>query len=326
MRTPRKATALLLTGGVALASVAYAIGSESGDGSAVADSPSAERAGLEFPGDRLADELGVEPSELRKALRDFHDQHATQRRDDFTAALADALGKPANEVRAALEGLAEQKRDRFARQLASELGIEVAKASAALEDLREDRPVKPFGFTAALAAKLGVDPADVEDALRALRPKPPVHRHHGREPLRELAGALDVTRAELREALRDLRAHGESKMKDHRADLVSFLAERFGVSEDKVEEALPEFPMPPDGPRRPQRMKRPNGDGPPPGMGPGTGPGLALPGEPSPDGISSPTATRMADVLARRGPSRASEDHTDRRSVLISLTDTAAPR
>jgi Clp amino terminal domain, pathogenicity island component len=284
MRTPRKATALLLTGGVALASVAYALGSESGDGSAVADSAAAQRGGERFGGDRLADELGVDATELRKALEDFHDQHATQRRDDFTTALADALGKPADDVRAALDQLADAKRDRFARQLARELGIDASKVSAALDDLRDDRPVRPFGFTAALAAKLGVDPADVEDALRALRPTLPLHKHHGREPLRELAAALDVTRAELREALRELRGDLGSKVEEHRAELVSFLADRFGLSEARVEEALPEFPrMVAKGPRGPGEPPRPGMRrfrGGPDGPHGGPPPGLALPGPP----------------------------------------------
>jgi hypothetical protein len=297
MRTPRKATALLLTGGVALASVAYAIGSESGDGSAVAESPSAERAGLKFPGDRLADELGVEPSELRRALQNFHDQHAEQRREGFAAALADALGKSADDVGAALEQLAEDKQDRFARQLAGELGVEADKVRSALDDLSDDPPVKPFGFAAALAAKLGVDASQVEDALRALRPKLPLHKHHGREPLRQLADALDVTRAELRKALRELRGDLDSKIERHRAELVTFLAERFNLSEEKVEEALPEFPKPPHelkGPKRfhgPGELRKPGGpdvprgwggpDGPARPAGPGgPPPGLALPALP----------------------------------------------
>jgi hypothetical protein len=276
MRTPRKATALLLTGGVALASVAYAIGSESGDGSAVADSPTAERAGLKFPGDRLADELGVEPSELRKALQDFHDQHSERRRSDFADALADALGKSADDVRSALEQLAEDKQDRFARQLAGELGVDADKVRAALDDLRDDRPVKPFGFAAALAAKLGLDASRVEDALRALKPKLPLHKHHGREPLRQLADALDATRGELRKALRELRGDLDSKMEQHRAELVTFLAERFNLSAEKVEEALPEFPKPPHDRNGAKRFHAPGGPPKPAGPG-GPPPGLALP-------------------------------------------------
>jgi transcription initiation factor IIE alpha subunit len=235
---------------VALASVAYAVGSESGDGSAVADS---------FPthpaGDRLADALGVDSSELRKALRDFHEQHARERRDDFTNRLAQALDKSADEVRAALDGLADKRHTRFSRQLAEQLGIDEAKVRSALDELRDERPHGPFGFAAALAGKLGVDPADVEDALRALRPEPPLHRHHGREPLRELASALEVTRGELREALRELRAEVESTLEQGRAELVAFLADRFGLSEAEVEKALPEFPRPP------HRLKGPDGPG-----------------------------------------------------------------
>jgi biotin operon repressor len=253
-----------VAGGVALASVAYAIGSESGNGSAAADNLPAHPGG-----DRLADALGVDSAELQQALRDFHDQHAGERREQFGSALADALGKSAEDVRAALDALAENREARFARRLAEELGMDQAKVRSALDELRDDRPHGPFGFAAALAGKLGIEPAKVEDALRALRPDRPLHRKHGREPLRELASELGATRAELRKALRELRAEVESTMEDRRAELVSFLADRFGLSESKVEEALPEFPGPPHRVEGPHRPDGPRGFGampaPPPG-------------------------------------------------------------
>jgi hypothetical protein len=279
MRTPRKATALLLAGGVALASVAYALGSESGNGSAVADNFPAERGG-----DLLAERLGVDSTELQKALRDFHDRHASARRDEFTESLADALGKSAEDVRAALDALAEDKHDRFARQLADELGIEASKVSDALEELRDERPQTPFGFAAALAGELGIEASKVEDALRALRPDRAFHPHFGREPLRGLANALDVTRAELRKALRELRADVESRIDQNRSELVEFLADRFGLSEEEVEDALPEFPKPPEpfkGPDGPHRFELCPGDGDRPGfVMPGGPPKLVRPDAP----------------------------------------------
>jgi hypothetical protein len=104
-------------------------------------------------------------------MADFHRQREGERRDAFAAALAEALGKPADEV------------------------------EAALEEVRPgDRPRRPCG---------------------------------GPPPLRGLTGALDVTRAELHRALRELPAVDRSVWEDHRDDLVAFLAERFGLSEDR---------------------------------------------------------------------------------------------
>jgi Clp amino terminal domain, pathogenicity island component len=187
MRTPKTATAAILAGGVALASAAYGIGTQTGDGNASARDGAGEDGGPRFGafsvgfGD-LADELGVDAEELREALADFHEQEAGERRDSFARALAEALGKPVDEVRAALD---------------------------------EVRP--------------GAD-------RRA-----PCGPHVS---LRGLASELDVTRSELRRALREVRAGEGSAFEDPRDDLVPFLAERFGLSEDEVEQALPEPPRP----------------------------------------------------------------------------------
>jgi Clp amino terminal domain, pathogenicity island component len=246
-------TALVLAGGVALASVAYAVGSESGDGSAVAASATARR------GQLLAETLGVDPTELQEALMDFREKHAIERRDDFVGGLARTLDKPAAEVRAALDALAADRRDRFATRLSAELGVDPADVRAALAEVGDDRPYAPFGFAAALAGKLGLDPGAVSHALRVVRPRNAWHPHHGRLPLRQLAAALDVTRGQLRKAFRDLRAGIESTWEDRRAELVAFLAERFDLSKAKVEEALPEFPGP--GPRWRERRLGPGGPG-----------------------------------------------------------------
>jgi hypothetical protein len=202
MRSPKTATVVVLAGGVALASAAYGIGTQVDGGTATArddavrgDGPPARL----FDG--LADELGVDADELRDALMDFGERQHSERRDAFAAALAKALGKPADEVQAALD---------------------------------EVRP---------------------DDGDRG-----PCGPHVS---LRRLASALDVSRAELRKALREVRADADSAWEDRRDDLAAFLAERFNLSKDKVEEALPEPRWPfHDGPR----FRGPGGpgfDGPP---------------------------------------------------------------
>ncbi len=190
MRSSKKAaTAAALAGAVALASAAYGIGTQAGDGTAEAarDRSSQNPPGLMLRFDGLADELGVDAGELEQALRDFHEQERGELRNSFATALAEALGKPVDEVRAALD----------------EVG-------------------------------------------------PGEGRRPGCAPhvsLRRLAAALDVTRGELREALRETRAGVDSPFEERHEDLVTFLADRLGLSREKVEEALPELPRL-DGPPR----------------------------------------------------------------------------
>jgi hypothetical protein len=284
MNIPKKATALVLAGAVGLASAAYGIGSAVGGGSATAGSngstaPSAEQSFRVDPPpafDDLAEKLGVDADELAEAMRDFHDQAHGERRDDLSKALADALGISVDKVNAAFDEIKDGHKNRFAAQLANELGVEAADVEAALEKLANDRPDSPGDFTEALAAELGVDAAQVEDALEALRPRPgarPPGDHRG-APLRKLAAALDVTRAELRKALREVRSGADERIEDGRADLVKFLAERFNLSEEKVEAALPDFAgIGPGGPHGPGGPGGPGGFGGPGGPGGFGGPG-----------------------------------------------------
>jgi transcriptional regulator with XRE-family HTH domain len=271
---------VVLVGAVGLASAAYGIGSQVGDGSAAAggggDSSSgvadrtsgvADRAferGAPPGFDDLADSLGVDADELEKALREFHEQEAGDRRGDFAEALAGALGISADRVTEALDGLQDKHKQRFARRLAAELGVEVDKVTAALDKLAGQRPNGPGGpgdFTEALADELGVDVEKVEDALFAQRPDRGMRGgHHGRMPLRQLADALGVTRAELRKALRELRAGEESRFEERQDALVKFLADRFNVAEDKVEDALGDLPRP-GGPNGPGGPRGPGGPG-----------------------------------------------------------------
>jgi hypothetical protein len=213
MRSSKAATAAVLAGAVALASAAYGVGTQTGDGTAEAarDGRSDPEPRLFMRFDGLADELGVDADELREAMMDFHEQEKGEVRDAFASALAEALGKPADEVR------------------------------AALDEVRPGHGMRP-----------GCAP---------------------HVSLRRLATELDVTRAELRKALREARPDVDAPFEDHRKDLVAFLAERLGISEEKVEEALPKPPSPPDGPRFAPDGPPPLGHGGPPrlrfGMLPG---------------------------------------------------------
>lgn len=141
--------------------------------------------------------------------------------------------------------------DRFIRlgpppglgDLAQDLGVSESALEDALRDYHDqERDDGRMAFATALADALGVDRADVQAALDDLRPDPPgmPGRPHA-APLRQLAAALDVTRAELRRAFRELRAKADDQGQERRDDLVAFLAQRFNLSESKVEAALPEF-------------------------------------------------------------------------------------
>jgi hypothetical protein len=151
MTTRKQKTAIALTGAVALASGAYALGSQAGDGTAGAaggrDDP--ERPALirghlpdrAFGLDNLADRLGVEEDALEDALRD---------------------------VRPDLPGPPKPPGD-FAEMLADELGIEQSRVEDALERVRE-RTEKEFEdrrneFAERLADRLNLDPDEVKDAL-----------------------------------------------------------------------------------------------------------------------------------------------------------------
>jgi hypothetical protein len=189
MKPSKAATAAVLAGAVALASAAYGIGTQTGNGTAEAardrQAPAEPRLFMRFDG--LADELGVDADELEDAMRDFHEQEKGEVRDAFASALAEALGKPVDEVKAALDE---------------------------------------------------VGPGE------GMRPGCAPH-----VSLRRLAAELGVTRAELRKALSESRAGMDSSFEDRHEDLVTFLADRLGVSKEKVEEALPEPPSPNERPR-----------------------------------------------------------------------------
>jgi hypothetical protein len=157
--------------------------------------------------------------------------------------------------------------------LAKELGVDADELRDALADFHQQEEGEPRdAFAAALAKALGKPVDEVRAALDEVRPgeeEGPGCGHH--VSLRRLAAALDVTPGELRKALREMRAGADSAIERHRDDLVTFLADRFGISKDKVEQALPEAP---DRPRfAPGGPHRFGPDGGPPRFGLEVGPG-----------------------------------------------------
>ena len=209
---------LLVTGGAILvASIAYAIGTQTSDGTAgaaIKSSPSARLSaagttGTTSPSGRrghgpgrgfgpvLADAasaLGVSPAELRAALEELRPTREPkgERRDDLAAALAKSLGVDAAKVTAALDaqrparGERPERTARFAA-LAKELGLTAAKVEAALKAVRPERRAQDGttdgrdAFLAALAKELGVTKEKLATALGTVGgPGGPGHGPGGR--------------------------------------------------------------------------------------------------------------------------------------------------
>jgi biotin operon repressor len=230
MTSGKRTTAFALAGAIALASGAYALGNEAGDGSADAAKGDQVRHGHGFgppgrpgfrPGfDDLADRLGVEETALREALEDI----ASERRTQFAQRLADALKLDRAQVEESLEDL-RPDRPHFRRPaaiaaaLAKELGLSTAKVRAALEQRRGPGE---------LADALGVSEERLREAFHAVigKPRPP----HGPR-LGNLADELGVTQAQLDAALEKLRD-----------DFAQELADRLNLDVAKVQEALKATP------------------------------------------------------------------------------------
>jgi len=258
MTRGKQTTALALAGAVALASGAYALGTQSGDGDAsAAPTRIAAPGGVPFghgprgfhgggprgfgPGvpmfEGLADRLGVSAEKLRAALEDLR----TDAHDQFAAELATALGIDKAKVSAALEK-AKPERPRmrapraFARALAQELGISTAKVRAALAE-RRNRPGGPGD----LAKALGVTEQQLRDAFHAVMGKiRPPHPPGDRPGLSNLADELGVTEQQLEDALAKVRADHD-QLRDELADE---LAKRLGLDPSKVQQALEESKPP----------------------------------------------------------------------------------
>src|SRR4051794_31091769 len=164
MKTRTKKLATVMTVGVALSSGAYALGSQAGDGGALASSSGASGdaangtnvatksggqpnargfgRGGGFGLDALATKLGVTPTALQTALKAIRaEKTPAQRRAELTQALATALGKPVDQVTAAVNsvlpdrgpGGPDKVRGDFAAALAKALGVDRAKGQAGLD-------------------------------------------------------------------------------------------------------------------------------------------------------------------------------------------------
>jgi len=170
MTSQKQRAALALTGAVALASGAYALGAQADDGAAVA--AGTPEIALAHPGPGhagpfahhgpgragpfalggLADRLGVDEAKLRDALEDIRGNlpDPRERRDEFAADLAKELGTTEAKIKAALdrvrskyEAQAEDRRDALAEELAKRLKLDVSKVKDALETPRGFRRPGP---------------------------------------------------------------------------------------------------------------------------------------------------------------------------------------
>ena len=248
--TPRtKKTAAALSGALVLASGAYALGSQAGDGSALAGSTNGARqtagygygAGPGRPGhfrggprEGLADAaklLGVSEDKLLAALKKLRDDKRGKLddlRDAFAKSLASELGIPEVKVESALDKRGDERKGKrnlrrdgrrgdmrhaFADDLAKQLGIDAAKVRSALDEVHKSGPPPDL---AALATKLGVTEAKLRAALQDLRPGP---RAGGPHP----AGPGPGPRFDRR---------------GHRDDKLNALAKDLGVSQAKLQAAL----------------------------------------------------------------------------------------
>jgi hypothetical protein len=244
MTRGKQTTAFAVAGAVALASGAYALGSQASDGLAVAakgsgtSSQPGGRPGLGFgrhggpPGfDGLADRLGVSEDKLRAALEDLRGDA----KDQFAKELAAALKIDQAKVTAALEKVRPERPPHprvrrpaaIAAALAKELGLPTAKVRAALQAERRG--------PGDLAKALGVSEEKLHDAFHAVigkdRPHPPGRPRPG---FGNLAKELGVTQAQLQAALEKVRANHQ----DLREDLADALAQRLGLDAAKAREAL----------------------------------------------------------------------------------------
>jgi lambda repressor-like predicted transcriptional regulator len=261
-----RTTALALAGAVALASGAYALGSQAGDGSAAAAKSGAQNPPAYGPGpgygfggpppgrrfvrpglDRLATRLGVSEEALRNALKDIRPK-PTAVRANIAHELADALGIDVANVQAAFDKLRPRKREvhrrDFAAALAKQLGLTTTKVEQALQAQRDHR-----GGPAALAKALGVTPQKLRQAFVQLWKDhgPPGarlrHRDHG-PATAALAKELGVTQAQLQAAFEKVRAAHEADFAKLRDDLAQKLADRLHIDVAKVKAALDEFRPP----------------------------------------------------------------------------------
>ena len=268
--TPRsKKTAAALSGAVVLASGAYALGTQAGDGAALAglnNSPTARHVGPFGPGaghpgrdlSGIADRLGVTEDKLRAALEDLRPDRGAK--DEHRAALAKALaaelGLSADKITAALDKVRPDRKvirrerrgdrlERFDVALARKLGVDAAKVRSAFDELKAGGRRGGPPDLGDLAAKIGVTEAKLRAALADLRPGGPRRFDHhppgpgpGGPALSALAKELDVTTAKLRTALQKVRSTLDKEHQAERDAFAAKLAAKLGISEAKVKEVI----------------------------------------------------------------------------------------
>jgi transcriptional regulator with XRE-family HTH domain len=275
MKTRTKKLAILLAVGVVLSSGAYALGSQAGNGGALASGSNASASGSGkgatvvsdrqggrpgFRGGRgpalddLATKLGVSETALRTALEAIRDEKTpAQRRAELTQALATALGKTPDQVTSALNSVLPDKPDRargdFAADLAKALGVDAAKVQAGLDKARQDfrngngnrdRRGRRGGLDTVvndIAAATGVDAAKVRSALQDLRPS-----RGDRRDRRDRRG--DDIRQKLATALGVTTAQLDAafdKVRTQAGDqFATELAQKLSIDPQKVKDALPD--------------------------------------------------------------------------------------
>ena len=224
MTTQTKKATAILAGSVALASAAYALGSQAGDGGAIAKSSSAGSANGSVSGNVANAGLAIGGD---RGWRGF-------RRGGFGLdSLADRLGVSETALRDALQAIRraqpsrEERRKEIASALAAALGVPADKVTAALDQVKPDRDARRSEFESRLAQALGIDAAKVRAAIDRLR------GNGRRDGLDVLARELGVTTDRLRTALRDLRPDRGDR-RDRRGDRREELAKALGVTEDKL--------------------------------------------------------------------------------------------
>jgi hypothetical protein len=267
-----KTTAAVLGGAVVLASAGYAIGSQTGGGSASAQgSPTTSTATTPYgapPGgpwkgrghwrggsgadagfSALAGKLGVSTSALRSALDAIRAQLGPRsgQRDQHEADLAKALGVTQAQLDAALAKLRPARRagpGDPAQALASKLGIDAAKVRVAFDALRARGP-QAGDPLASLAKALGVDEAELRAAMQAVGPRggPGPHPHPDDTAFAgDLAKALGLDASKVKAALAKLRTQAEADHKAKEDKLASALAAKLGLDATKVKDALAAVP------------------------------------------------------------------------------------
>ena len=251
MNTRTKKLATLLTVGVVLSSGAYALGSQSGNGGALASGSNASASGSSSSGsgsagvanvsdnrgpgragfrrgafglDNLASKLGVSETALENALKAVRDAKTPeQQRAELTQAFATALGKTPDQVTSALNSALPDRPDRdkvrgqFAADLAKALGVDVAKVQAGLDKARQD--------------------------FRGQRQGRRDRRGSIDTVVNDIAAATGVDAAKVRSALQDLRPNRADRRdrrdrRDRGADIRQKLATALGVTTAQLDAAF----------------------------------------------------------------------------------------